>query len=104
MLSYRNLYLYFKEDIANPEGSSEWTEGDMEAMAVIVISLSNEHLAHVQGLTTAREMSVSVFDSYEKHKFGHKLTEIRKIYSTSMEDGESIIEFINRVRTLKMTL
>lgn len=65
VLSYGNLYSHVHDE-AKPEDSSDWTEKYMQAimacmsfydmMDVIVIglSLSDEHLAHVQGLTTAR--------------------------------------------------
>lgn len=81
VLSSHNLYSHLDDDegaTTKDDSSSAWVEKDLQAMAVIGLSLSNEDLAHVQDLTTENKMWQSVLDIYEKHTLLNKLTARRK--------------------------
>lgn len=76
----------------------------MQSMDLMGLSLSDEHLVHVHGLTAARKMWVSLIKIYEKHKFLNKLNGRTNLYTVRLAERESILFFINGAQTLDLTL
>lgn len=57
-------------------------------MEIIVISLSDAHLNHVEGVKTACEMWRSILDIFERHTLLNKLTARMKFYTATMIEDE----------------
>lgn len=58
ILSYKSLSNHLVDDseASSKVDAAVWIEKDQQAMALIGLCLSDEHLAHVQGLPTAKLM------------------------------------------------
>ena len=81
-----------------------WTKKDRKARAIIGLSLSDEHLEHVRDASTAKEMWKAITDVFERHTLLNKLSARRKFYTVTMEKGEKILTYLNRVKHLAATL
>lgn len=73
-------------------------------MAIIGLSLSDTHLAHVSGMQTARQMWKAILDIFERHTLLNKLSARRTFYTASIKEDESVVSFITRVRYMASTL
>lgn len=76
------------------------TKTDREAMALIGMYLSDLHLEHVSGVTTALQMWKAVMDIFERHVLLKTLGARRKLYTTTMTKDESVLSLITRVKHL----
>ena len=83
---------------------SIWKKRDRKARAIIGLSLSDEHLEHVRDVTTAKEMWKAITDVFERHTLLNKLSARRKFYTVSMDKGEKMLTYLNRVKQLASTL
>ncbi len=77
---------------------------DRKAKAIIGLSQSDEHLEHVSGVATAKEMWQSLLNSFERHTLLNKLAARRNFYTVTMYENEQIITYVNRIRQLASTL
>ena len=82
------------------EAVQKWSKDDAKARAVIGLTLSNDHLEHVQGCKTAALMWSTITDLFQRKTLLNKLTTRRKFYSAKMATNEKAIAFISRVRQL----
>ena len=62
-----------------------WQNSDVKAMAIIGLTLSDEHLEQVQHSITAKEMWKLICDIYEKHTLLKKLAARRRFYTAKMQ-------------------
>ena len=83
---------------------AKWTKNDRKARAVIGLSLCDMHLEHVRDVSTAKEMWKSITDVFERHTLLNKLSARRKFYTITMEKGETVLTYLNRVKQLAATL
>ena len=105
LLAYRDLEDYIHEDRpTDPDAQQKWDRGDRKAQAVIGLSLSNEHLEHVSDVSSAKEMWHTILDVFERHTLLNKLAARRKFYTVTMEQGEKVLTYINRVQHLASIL
>lgn len=79
-------------------------KNDRKARAVIGLSLSDEHLEHVRDVKTAREMWQALLSVFERHTLLNKLSARRKFYTVTMQNGEKMLTYLNRVKQLAATL
>jgi hypothetical protein len=92
----------------------EWEAGETEkggvkrkedkAMALIVLSLSDAQLLHVQTALTAKEAWLKLIEVHERKGLANKLYLCRKFLTITMEEGDSMIAHINKVKTLAQQL
>ena len=82
----------------------QWSKKDRKAQAIIGLSLSDEHLEHVRETATAKEMWESILNVFERHTLLNKLSARRKFYTVTMEHGEKMLTYLNRVNLLAATL
>lgn len=83
---------------------AKWVKYNRKARAVIGLSLSYEHLEHVHDVQTAREIWQALLNVFERHTLLKKLSARRKFYTVTMENGEKILTYLNRVKQLAATL
>ena len=105
VLALRDLDEYIDSD--RPAGEKEqkaWDRGDRKAQAVIGLALSDEHLEHVAQASTAKEMWKAITNVFERHTLLNKLAARRKFYTVTMEEGEKVLTYINRVQHLASVL
>ena len=81
-----------------------WIRHDRKARAIIGLSLSDEHLEHVRDVQTAKEMWNTIVNVFERHTLLNKLSARRRFYTVSMENGEKMLTYLNRVKQLASTL
>ena len=86
------------------DGLSEWKKNDRKARAIIGLSISDEHLEHVCDVETAKEMWRAIVDVFERHTLLNKLSARRRFYTVTMEHGEKMLTYLNRVKQLVGTL
>ena len=95
----------FIEDLPTEDiGSAVWKKNDRKARAIIGLSLSDEHLEHVRDVKTAREMWNVILNVFERHTLLNKLSARRKFYTVTMQTGEKVLTYLNRVKQLAATL
>ena len=82
----------------------EWNKKDAKAKAVIGLTLNDDHLDHVRGVSSAREMWEAIMNIFQRRTVLNKLKARRQFYSAQMEDNERILNYINRVRQLAADL
>ena len=82
----------------------EWKKNDRKARAIIGLSLSDENLEHVRDVETAKEMWRAIVDVFERHTLLNKLSARRRFYTVTMEHGEKMLTYLNRVKQLAATL
>ena len=104
-LALRDLDQYIDSNPPTEEKELEiWNRGDRKARAIIGLSLSDEHLNHVRDVTSAKDMWTAIRNLFERHTLLNKLAARRRFYTATMENGEKVLTFINRVQQLASTL
>ncbi len=93
-----------KDAPSEKDKDDDWDKKDRRARAIIGLSLSDEHLEHVRDVKTAKEMWKAITDVFERHTLLNELYARRKFYTVTMENGEKILTYLNRVRHLAATL
>lgn len=73
-------------------------------MAIIGLSLSNEHLSHVDGESRAFYMWQALLDIFERQTLLNRLRTRRNFYSVKMSPANTVLAFINHIRRLSATL
>ncbi len=73
-------------------------------MAIIGLSLSDEHLEHVRDVSTPKDMWQCIVNIFERHTLLNKLAARRRFYTSTMQEDENILAFTNRIRQLASTL
>ena len=105
LLALKDLDDLIEKDAPTEKGKDEdWDKKDRKARAIIGLSLSDEHLEHVRDVKTAKEMWKAITDVFERHTLLNKLSARRKFYTVTMENGEKVLTYLNRVRQLAATL
>ena len=105
VLALKDLDDFIEED--PPTDTDElvkWNKRDRKARAIIGLSLSDEHLEHVRDVETAKEMWTAILNVFERHTLLNKLSARRKFYTVTMEKGEKMLSYLNRVKQLAATL
>jgi len=83
---------------------SKWIRRDKTARMTIGISLSDEMLKNVRHTTTALEMWNEICNVHQRHTLLNKLSARREFYTATMEHGEKMLVYINRVRQMASVL
>lgn len=83
---------------------AKWKKRDAKAKAVIGLTLSDYHLDHVRGLSTAAEMWKAIINVFQRRTLMNKVKARRDFYSAKMGDDERLLHYINRVRQLAADL
>lgn len=86
-----------------PNDSKEpklWQRQDGKAMALVDLSLSEIHLSHTKGATTAHGIWKRIINMHEQHTILNQLAARRNVCNATMKSHESILSFANRVRHL----
>lgn len=107
ILAYREVDHVVSETNPHVDGSpehSKWKQSDKVARAVIGLSLSDEMLNHVRGVTTAKDMLESIVNVFQRHTLLNKLRARREFYTATMHTGEKMLTYINRVCHLSTIL
>ncbi len=82
----------------------DWKRRDIKAQAIIGLTLSDEMLANTREVQTTKQMWKKICDVFERHTLLNKLSARRKFYTATLQEGESILQFANRIRLLAATL
>lgn len=107
------LVLAFREldDVITDEGPptevdklEKWKKRDAKAKAVIGLTLSDDHLDHVRGVSTAAEMWNAITNVFQRRTLMNIVRARRDFYSAQMGDDERVLVYINRVRQLAADL
>ena len=103
LLALKDLSEFIDPD-ASFDDTTEWRKKDIKAQAIIGLTLSDELLENVREVTTTSEMWKTICDVFERHTLLNKLSARRKFYTATKEEGESALQFANRIRQLAATL
>ena len=105
LLAYRDLEDYIHDDRPlDEESQKKWDRGDRKAQAVIGLSLSDEHLEHVSDVSSAKNMWNTLLNVFERHTLLNNLAARRKFYTVTMDEGEKVLTYVNRVQHLASVL
>ena len=85
-------------------GESEWKRKEERALALIVLSLSDGQLMHVQNSSTAREAWDKLCNIHERKGLANKLYLRRKFLTAKMEEGGSMAGHINKIKMMAQQL
>jgi hypothetical protein len=58
----------------------------------------------VREASSAKQMWTSIINVFERHTLLNKLSARRNFYTATMQDGEKILQYANRIRQLSATL
>eukprot|EP00171_Calliarthron_tuberculosum_P000991 IDg991t1 len=90
-----------------PEDTEEvlkWLRKDKTARMTIGLTLSDEMLKNVSGTKTALEMWEEICNVHQRHTLLNKLSARRDFYTASMQSGEKMLVYINRIRQMALIL
>eukprot|EP00171_Calliarthron_tuberculosum_P000627 IDg627t1 len=77
---------------------------DKTARMTIGLTLSDEMLKNVTNTTTALEMWSEICNVHQRHTLLNKLSARRDFYTATMQNGEKMLVYINRIRQMAATL
>ncbi len=80
------------------DNNREWCKNDRKAAPRISLSLSDEHLEHVQGVHSAKEIWQCILNIFERHTLLKNLAARRKFYTANLLADERILADTNRIR------
>ena len=103
LLALKDLSEFIENDAAAHD-TPEWRKRDVKAQAIIGLTLSDELLENVREVTTTSEMWKTICDVFERHTLLNKLSARRKFYTATKEEGETALQFSNRICQLAATL
>eukprot|EP00171_Calliarthron_tuberculosum_P023586 IDg23586t1 len=89
------------------DGSEEvqkWLRKDKTARMTIGLTLSDEMLKNVSHTSTALEMWEEICNVYQRHTLLNKLSARREFYTATMQSGEKMLAYINRIRQMASVL
>lgn len=107
ILTYREVDSVRFQPNTFQEGSPEylqWIQCDKLASAVTGLSLSDDMLEHVRGVTSGKEMYEYICILFQRHTLLYKLRARRDFYTVKMNSGEKLSSYINRVQQLGQML
>lgn len=90
-----------------PKDESEalaWDKNDRKTRAIIGLTLSDQILENVRHVNTSTEMWMEIQNVFEQHTLRNKLAARRRFFTVTKSEGETILEFCNRIRQLASTL
>eukprot|EP00171_Calliarthron_tuberculosum_P016921 IDg16921t1 len=86
------------------EEVQKWLRKDKTAKYTIGLTLSDEMLKNVSHTTTALEMWEEICNVHQRHTLLNKLSARRDFYTATMQDGEKMLVYINRIRQMGLIL
>lgn len=106
LLALKDLDEFIDDDPPSrtDESFKAWTRKDIKAQATIGLTLSDEMLANTREVETTKQMWKKICDIFERHTLLNKLAARRKFYTATLEEGESILQYANRLRQLAAIL
>ena len=82
----------------------EWRKKEDKAMALIVLALGDEQLMHVQSAGTSAEAWQKLGAVHERKSLANKLYLRRQFLTVKMEEGEKMLDHINKVKVMAQQL
>ena len=104
VLALKDLEDYVDPPDSSTEINDSWVKKDRKAQALIGLSLSDQILESTRDVKSCHQMWKIIQDIFERHTLLNKLSARRNFYTASKEEGESVLNFSNRVRHLASTL
>lgn len=107
ILSYGDLEYYINISFtvpSDPDEAKERGRQDLKTQAIIGLSLSDQYLSHVSGVSRAQKMWKSILDLFESHTLLNMLRSRRNFYTVQMKCDENEFKLLNRIRHLVATL
>jgi len=104
ILALRDLHDMLDED-GKPTDAEDrelavWKRRDTKASAFIGLTLGSEQLEHVSGCKTTAEMWSTLQGVFQRKSLMNRLKSRREFYTVTMNVGEGMLGYINRVRNL----
>lgn len=89
IFALRGLEEFTENDLPTDKAElAEWEKSDRKTRAIIGLSLSDEHLAHVSDVSTGKEMWEAIMIVFEQHNLLNKLSARRKFHTVTVEKGD----------------
>ncbi len=104
LLALKDLSEFLDEEPPIGTELAGWKKKDAKAQAIVGLTLSDELLENVREVSTAKVMWQAICDVFERHTLLNRLSARRKFYTASKQEGESVLQFSNRVRQLAASL
>jgi hypothetical protein len=101
VLEEKDLWDALVEDRpATVEGALDWDRKDRKAKAVICLALTDAQLMNVRSAATSLEVWTKLEALYEGKGLANRLFLRRRFFTISMEEGETMLGYLNRVKEL----
>jgi hypothetical protein len=89
---------------ASEKERNDFKRREERALALLVLSLSDAQLLHVQPALTAKEAWLKLSEVHERKGLANKLYLRRKFLTVKMEEGDGMQAHINKVKTMAQQL
>ncbi|TPX52537.1 DNA-directed DNA polymerase [Powellomyces hirtus] len=100
MLKAKSLWSAIKGTLPLDTCNQDGCRKEEKAMAALVLSLGDEQLMHVQNAATAAEVWRKLKEVHERKGIATKLYLRCKVLTVLMEDGDGMLEHINKVKMM----
>ncbi|TPX52213.1 hypothetical protein PhCBS80983_g06501 [Powellomyces hirtus] len=104
MLKAKSLWSAIKRTLSLDTSDQDASRKEEKAMAALVLSLGHEQLMHVQNAATAAEVWRKLKEVHERKGIANKLYLRCKFLTVVMEDGDGMLEHINKVKMMAQQL
>lgn len=96
--------LLFSNKPLEIEAVQKWVRKDKTDRMTIGLTLSDEMLKNVSHNTTALEMWTEICNVHQRHTLFNKLSARRDFNTATMQDGEKMFVYLNRIRQMASIL
>lgn len=87
-------------DLANSMDQASFKRKSRKAMAAIYLAMEDFQLPLVRSASDAYDAWSRLEDHFEKKSLANKLFLRRRLFTVTMEEGDDVLEHINKVKTL----
>ena len=87
-------------DLANSMEQASFKRKSRKAMAAICLAMEDSQLPLVRSASDACDAWSRLEDHFEKKSLANKLFLRRRLFTVTMEEGDDVLEHINKVKTL----
>ncbi|TPX53196.1 DNA-directed DNA polymerase [Powellomyces hirtus] len=104
MLKAKSLWSAIERTLPLDTADQDACRKEEKAMAALVLWLGDEQLMHVQNAATAAEVWRKLKEVHERKGIANKLYLGCKVLTVVMEDGDGMLEHINKVKLMAQQL
>lgn len=100
VLSENQVVLAENPTAAQQTAYDQWIERDSTARANIVLSIEDDQLVHIRGLTTSKAVWNALKTYHEKNTLVNKVSTLRRLCSMRLGESDDMAQHINSMSSL----